>query len=44
MAIPAPGEVADPIITHHFPLDRIGEAFHTYVDRVGNALKVVLHV
>jgi L-iditol 2-dehydrogenase len=36
--------VADPIITHHFPLARIHDAFDTYVKRAGNALKVVLHV
>src|SRR5215813_14163016 len=36
--------VADPIITHHFPLARIHDAFDTYVKRAGNALKVVMHV
>jgi L-iditol 2-dehydrogenase len=36
--------VADPIITHHFALDQVHEAFHTYMERVGNALKVVMHV
>ena len=36
--------VADPIITHHFALDGIHDAFHTYVDRIDNALKVVIHV
>ena len=36
--------VADPIITHHFQLEQIREAFETYTNRVGNALKVVLHV
>jgi L-iditol 2-dehydrogenase len=36
--------VADPIITHHFALDEIHDAFHTYVDRIDNALKVVIHV
>ena len=35
---------ADSLITHHFPLAEVHEAFHTYVDRVGNALKVVMHV
>src|SRR5216684_8043268 len=35
---------ANAIITHHFALDEIHEAFHTYVDRVGNALKVVMRV
>jgi L-iditol 2-dehydrogenase len=36
--------VADPIITHHFKLDEVRDAFHTYVNRIGNALKVVMHV
>jgi L-iditol 2-dehydrogenase len=36
--------VADPIITHHFKLDEVHDAFRTYIDRVGNALKVVMHV
>jgi L-iditol 2-dehydrogenase len=36
--------VADPIITHHFPLDQVRDAFDTYMNRVGNALKVVMHV
>src|SRR5437660_3279240 len=36
--------LADPIITHHFPLAKIHDAFDTYVARAGNALKVVLHV
>jgi threonine dehydrogenase-like Zn-dependent dehydrogenase len=36
--------VADPIISHHFKLDQIHEAFDTYVNRVGNALKVAIHV
>ena len=35
---------ADSIITHHFALDEVHEAFHTYVNRLGNALKVVMHV
>ena len=35
---------ADSIITHHFALDQVHEAFRTYVDRIGNALKVVMHV
>jgi L-iditol 2-dehydrogenase len=34
----------DPIITHHFTLDQIGQAFETYVNRVGNALKVAIQV
>jgi len=32
------------LITHRFALDDVHEAFRTYVDRVGNALKVVMHV
>lgn len=36
--------VADPIITHHFALDDVHDAFRTYVERRGNALKVVMHV
>jgi L-iditol 2-dehydrogenase len=36
--------VADPIITHHFRLDEVHEAFRTYMERLGNALKVVMHV
>jgi L-iditol 2-dehydrogenase len=36
--------VADPIITHHFELDDVHDAFRTYMERLGNALKVVMHV
>jgi len=36
--------VADPIITHHFKLDEVHDAFRTYMERIGNALKVVIHV
>jgi len=36
--------VADPIISHHFALDQINDAFDTYVNRKGNALKVAIHV
>jgi L-iditol 2-dehydrogenase len=35
---------ADAVITHRFTLDEAREAFRTYVGRVGNALKVVMHV
>jgi threonine dehydrogenase-like Zn-dependent dehydrogenase len=35
---------ADPIITHHFRLDQIHEAFRTYVERIDNALKVAIHI
>ena len=34
---------ATPMITHHFPLDRINEAFDTFVQRKGGALKVIIH-
>jgi L-iditol 2-dehydrogenase len=45
LALMSAGKIlADPIITHHFKLDAIGEAFETYTNRTGNALKVVLHV
>jgi L-iditol 2-dehydrogenase len=36
--------VADPIITHHFKLPQIHEAFHTYTERIDNALKVIIHI
>lgn len=36
--------LADPIITHHFRLDQIHAAFRTYMERIDNALKVVMHV
>ena len=35
---------AAPIITHHFKLDEVHDAFRTYMERRGNALKVVMHV
>src|ERR1700675_161310 len=45
LALMSQGKIAaDPIITHHFALDGIHDAFHTYVDRIDNALKVVIHV
>ena len=45
LALMSAGKIlADPIITHHFPLAKIHDAFHTYTERVGNALKVVIHV
>jgi len=45
LALMSQGKIAaDPIITHHFALDQAHEAFRTYADRVGNALKVVMHV
>ena len=36
--------VAAPLISHHFKLDQIHDAFDTYVNRVGNALKVAIQV
>jgi len=45
LALMSAGKIAaDPIITHHFKLDQIDEAFRTYVERIGNALKVVIHI
>jgi L-iditol 2-dehydrogenase len=45
LALMSAGKIlADPIITHHFPLEQVREAFHTYTERIGNALKVVIHV
>src|SRR4029453_2310219 len=45
LALMSAGKIAaDPIITHHFTLDKIHEAFRTYVERIDNALKVVIHV
>ena len=45
LALMSAGKIlADPIITHHFRLDQIRDAFHTYTERIGNALKVVIHV
>lgn len=36
--------LADPIITHHFSLNEIHEAFRTFVERIGDALKVIIHL
>jgi 2-desacetyl-2-hydroxyethyl bacteriochlorophyllide A dehydrogenase len=36
--------IADPIISHHFALDQVHDAFDTYVNRLGNALKVAIHI
>ena len=45
LALMSGGKIlADPIITHHFNLDQIHEAFRTYVERIDNALKVVIHI
>lgn len=32
-----------PLITHHFPLDRINEGFETFIQRKGGAIKVIIH-
>ena len=34
---------AKPLITHHFPLERIGEAFDTFIHRREGAIKVIVH-
>jgi L-iditol 2-dehydrogenase len=45
LALMSAGKIAaEPIITHHFTLDQIHEAFRTYVERIDNALKVVIHI
>jgi L-iditol 2-dehydrogenase len=45
LALMSAGKIAaDPIITHHFPLDQIHEAFRTYAERIDNALKVIIHI
>jgi L-iditol 2-dehydrogenase len=45
LALMSAGKIAaDPIITHHFTLDQIHEAFRTYLERIDNALKVIIHV
>ncbi|MCP2315981.1 L-iditol 2-dehydrogenase [Nocardia amikacinitolerans] len=35
---------ANALVTHHFPLEDIGEAFDTYAERRGDAIKVMLDV
>jgi L-iditol 2-dehydrogenase len=32
-----------PLITHHFPLERIVEGVETFVQRTGGAIKVIIH-
>lgn len=32
-----------PLVTHHFPLDRYEEAWQTFVERRGGAIRVMLH-
>ena len=45
LALMSAGKItADAIITHHFELDQIHEAFQTYVNRIDNALKVAIHI
>src|SRR5438046_6520826 len=45
LALMSAGKIlADPIITHHFGLDEINDAFRTYTERTDNALKVVIRV
>ena len=45
LALMSAGKItADAIITHHFELYQIHEAFQTYVNRIDNALKVAIHV
>ncbi len=35
--------IADPLITHHYKLDQLNEAFTTFRERKGNAMKVIIH-
>ena len=45
LALMSAGKIsADAIITHHFKLDQIHDAFRTYVERIDNALKVVIRI
>ncbi len=32
-----------PLITHHFPLEKVNEGMDTFIQRKGGALKVILH-
>ena len=32
-----------PLATHSFPLEQIDEAFKTFVQRIGGAIKVIVH-
>jgi L-iditol 2-dehydrogenase len=45
VALAARGRLsAAELITHHFPLDQVAEAFDTYAERRGNAIKVMLDI
>jgi L-iditol 2-dehydrogenase len=33
---------ARPLITHTFPLERVNDAFQTFIHRTGGAIKVVV--
>jgi threonine dehydrogenase-like Zn-dependent dehydrogenase len=33
----------DALVTHHFPLDQVGQAMETAHSRTGGAIKVVVH-
>src|SRR5256885_847007 len=33
----------DRLVTHHFPLERFGEAWRTFTEREGGAIRVMLH-
>jgi L-iditol 2-dehydrogenase len=44
LALMGAGKIkAKPLITHHFPLERVNEAMDTFVQRKGGAIKVILH-
>jgi L-iditol 2-dehydrogenase len=44
LALMAQGKITgEPLVTHTFPLDQIDEAFKTFVERIGGAMKVVVH-
>ena len=44
LALMAQGKITGkPLITHTFPLEEINEAIKTFVERIGGAMKVVVH-
>ncbi|RKX75814.1 MAG: alcohol dehydrogenase [Spirochaetes bacterium] len=44
LALMAQGRITGkPLITHTFPLEKINEAFKTFMERIGGAMKVVVH-